>query len=108
MPPPTTQLVFRALSDPTRRSIFEELNRQGDLTVQALTRFAGISQPAVSRHLRLLKQARLVRYRKHGRETHYCAHPQALAPLADWLQRSSAFWRERFDLLETVLQRMDS
>ena len=52
--------VFRALADPTRRAIFEELTRQGEQTVHALTRYAGVSQPAVSKHLTVLKRAKLV------------------------------------------------
>jgi DNA-binding transcriptional ArsR family regulator len=99
--------VFRALADPTRRSIFEELTRQGEQTVHALTRHAGVSQPAVSKHLIVLKRARLVRRRREGRETHYRAQPDALAPVVDWLNHYSAFWRDRFDQLENLLQRMD-
>ncbi|RXS96961.1 ArsR/SmtB family transcription factor [Silvibacterium dinghuense] len=103
----TANLVFRALSDPTRRAIFEELTRQGGQSVHALTRFAGVSQPAVSKHLNVLKRARLVGHRRDGRETHYRAQPDALAPMADWLRLYSAFWRERFDRLEEVLERME-
>jgi DNA-binding transcriptional ArsR family regulator len=65
--------VFRALADPTRRAIFEQLTRQGEQTVHALTRCAGVSQPAVSKHLTVLKRAKLVRHRREGRETHYQA-----------------------------------
>jgi DNA-binding transcriptional ArsR family regulator len=99
--------VFRALADPTRRAIFEELTRQGEQTVHALTRYARVSQPAVSKHLTVLKRARLVRHRRAGRETHYRAHPDALAPMVDWLNLHGAFWRERFDQLENLLKRMD-
>jgi DNA-binding transcriptional ArsR family regulator len=102
--------VFRALADPTRRAIFEELTRQGEQTVHALTRYAGVSQPAVSKHLTVLKRARLVRHRREGRETHYRAQPaqpDALAPMVDWLNNYGAFWRERFDRLEDLLKRMD-
>lgn len=60
--------VFRALADPTRRAIFEELTRQGEQTVHALTHYAGVSQPAVSKHLTVLKRAKLVRHRREGRE----------------------------------------
>ncbi|WP_446744411.1 ArsR/SmtB family transcription factor [Silvibacterium acidisoli] len=102
----STDLVFRALSDPTRRAIFEELTRHDEQTVHALTRFAGISQPAVSKHLTVLKRARLVRHRRDGRENHYRARPEALAPVADWLRMYSAFWQERFERLEAVLERM--
>jgi DNA-binding transcriptional ArsR family regulator len=99
--------LFRALADPTRRAIFERLCREGEQTVRALTDRAGVSQPAVSKHLAVLKVAGLVRDRRHGRETHYGAEPQALTPLIDWMSLYSAFWRDRFDRLETMLQRMD-
>jgi len=99
--------VFKALADPTRRAIFERLARDGEQTVHALTDHSGISQPAVSKHLGVLKHAKLVRDRRDGRETHYSAQPQALAPLIDWMSLYGAFWRERFDRLESLLKRMD-
>jgi DNA-binding transcriptional ArsR family regulator len=99
--------VFRALADPTRRAIFEQLAREGELTVHALTRQAGVSQPAVSKHLTVLKRAKLVRHRREGRETHYRALPAALAPMVDWLEQYGAFWRDRFDRLENLLERME-
>lgn len=105
--PAVTDHVFKALSDPTRRAIFEHLSRDGEQTVHALTYRAGVSQPAVSKHLTVLKRAKLVRHRHEGRETHYSAQPQALAPLVDWMTQYGAFWRERFDQLEQLLQRMD-
>ena len=102
-----TNHVFRALADPTRRAIFEQLSRQGEQTVHALTHHAGVSQPAVSKHLTVLKRARLVRHRREGRETHYRAQPEALGPVVDWLRDYGAFWRDRFDRLEALLERMD-
>jgi DNA-binding transcriptional ArsR family regulator len=99
--------VFSALADPTRRAIFERLSRHGEQTVRALTERAGVSQPAVSKHLGVLKLAGLVRHRRDGRETHYSARPQGLAPLVDWMSHYGAFWRDRFDRLETLLNRMD-
>ena len=69
--------LFRALADPTRRAIFEWIARDGEQTVHSLTARAGVSQPAVSKHLAILKLARLVRDRKAGRETHYSAQPKA-------------------------------
>jgi DNA-binding transcriptional ArsR family regulator len=62
----------------------------------------------VSKHLAALKAAGLVRHRRDGRETHYSARPQALAPMIDWLGSYAQFWRERFDRLETLLGRMDT
>ena len=102
-----TENVFKALSDPTRRAIFEHLTRDGEQTVHALTYRAGVSQPAVSKHLLVLKLSRLVRDRREGRETHYSVQPQALAPLADWMSLYGTFWRDRFDQLENLLKRMD-
>jgi len=99
--------LFKALSDPTRRAIFEHLSRDGEQTVHSLTDRAGVSQPAVSKHLGVLKHARLVRDRREGRETHYSVQPHALAPLIDWMSLYGAFWRKRFDRLESLLKRMD-
>ena len=99
--------LFKSLADPTRRAIFERLCRNGEQTVRALTEHAGVSQPAVSKHLGVLKHAGLVRDRRQGREAHYSVEPQALAPLIDWMSLYAAFWRDRFDRLETFLNRMD-
>jgi DNA-binding transcriptional ArsR family regulator len=99
--------LFKTLADPTRRAIFERLARDGEQTVRALTDRAGVSQPAVSKHLGVLKLAGLVRDRRAGRETHYSAKPEGLAPLIDWMSLYGAFWRDRFDRLEDLLKRMD-
>lgn len=100
-------MLFKTLSDPTRRAIFERLCREGEQTVGALTTQAGVSQPAVSKHLGILKQAGLVSDRQAGRQTHYSAHPQALAPLVYWAGRMANFWEHRFDNLDDLLKRMD-
>ena len=99
--------LFKTLADPTRRAIFERLCRNGEQTVWMLTEDSGVSQPAVSKHLGILKLAGLVRERREGRETHYSARPQGLRPLVDWMRLYSAFWRDRFDRLEDLLKRMD-
>jgi DNA-binding transcriptional ArsR family regulator len=100
-------LLFRTLADPTRRALFERLCRDGELTVAALTARAGVSQPAVSKHLAVLRQAGLVRDRHEGRQTHYSAQLRALAPLIDWTKEMTGFWEGRFDDLEDLLKRMD-
>lgn len=105
---PTSQdLLFRALADPTRRSLFERLCREGEQTVGALTAGAGVSQPVVSKHLGVLKEAGLVRDRHQGRHTHYRAQAKALVPLLDWAKEMGGFWETRFDALEDLLKRMD-
>jgi DNA-binding transcriptional ArsR family regulator len=105
--PDAHDMLFKTLADPTRRAIFERLCRGGEQTVGALTAQAGVSQPAVSKHLGVLKQAGLVRDRHEGRQTHYSAQASALAPLVDWTGQMTGFWQRRFDDLEDLLKRMD-
>jgi DNA-binding transcriptional ArsR family regulator len=105
--PDTHDTLFKTLGDPTRRALFERLCRDGEQTVTALTARSGVSQPAVSKHLGILRQAGLVRDRHAGRQTHYSAYPGALAPLMDWTREMTAFWQSRFDDLEDLLKRMD-
>lgn len=103
----THEPIFRTLADPTRRAIFERLCREGEKTVSALTAEAGVSQPAVSKHLGVLKGAGLVTDRHEGRQTHYSARPDALVPLVNWTSRMTGFWETRIDGLEDLLKRTD-
>jgi DNA-binding transcriptional ArsR family regulator len=105
--PNTHDMLFKTLADPTRRAIFERLCREGEQTVGALTAEAGVSQPAVSKHLGVLRLAGLVVDRPAGRQTHYGARPGALTPLIDWTSQMAGFWQNRFDALEDLLKRMD-
>jgi DNA-binding transcriptional ArsR family regulator len=105
--PNAQDVLFKTLADPTRRALFERLCREGEKTVGALTAQSGVSQPAVSKHLGLLRQAGLVRDRHEGRQTHYSAQRGALAPLVDWTSQMASFWENRFDDLEDLLKRMD-
>lgn len=99
--------LFRTLADPTRRAVFERLAGEGELSVGELTAAAGVSQPAVSQHLAVLRQAGLVTERRDGRFVRYAAAPEGLAPLVDWMALYAGFWRQRFDRLEDLLNRMD-
>lgn len=103
----TPDALFRSLADPTRRAIFEQLCKGGEQTVGALTSFAGVAQPTVSKHLVVLKQAGLVQDRHEGRQTHYSACPQALTPLTEWTREMTSFWETRLDALENLLTRID-
>lgn len=98
--------VLRALSDPTRRAVFERITRT-ELNVADLTRASGVTQGAVSQHLKLLKQAGLVSERPQGRQVFYRARPDGLTPLFEWLSHYDAFWRERFSDLRTLLKEID-
>jgi DNA-binding transcriptional ArsR family regulator len=99
--------IFRTLADPTRRGLYERLCRDGEKTVGALTAQAGVSQPAVSKHLAILKEAGLVLDRQAGRQTHYSAQRGGLAPLIDWTSEMEGFWERRIDQLEDLLKRLD-
>ena len=99
--------VLRALADPTRRAVFERIVRSEEITVAELTRGSGVTQGAVSQHLKTLRQAGLVAERPEGRKVHYRADPRGLAPLADWMSHYGAFWRERLADLNNLLEDMD-
>jgi DNA-binding transcriptional ArsR family regulator len=83
-------VVMRTLADPTRRAIYERIVAAGEVAAGALTRDARVSQPAVSQHLRALREADLVLERRDGRNVHYRAQPRGLAPLVDWLGETSS------------------
>jgi DNA-binding transcriptional ArsR family regulator len=98
--------IFRALADPSRRAIFERLTR-GEAAVKDLTARFDISQPAVSQHLAALRDAGLVRARREGRLVYYEVEPRGLRPLVDWISHYQAFWKDRLDHLERLLEKMD-
>jgi DNA-binding transcriptional ArsR family regulator len=98
--------IFQALVDPSRRAIFEALTR-GEAAVKDLTARFDISQPAVSQHLALLKDAGLVSGRREGRCVYYRVEPRGMKPLIDWIAHYRAFWVEHVDRLERLLEKMD-
>ena len=99
--------VMRALADPTRRAVFERVASTDEITVGELTRGSGVTQGAVSQHLKSLRQAGLVAERRAGRNVHYRARPEGLGPLADWMSHYGVFWRERFANLRALLEEID-
>jgi len=99
--------VMRALADPTRRSVYERIAGAEEISVADLTRGSGVSQSAVSQHLKSLKQAGLVVERPEGRNVYYRAQADGLMPLADWMGDYSVFWRERFDALRALMKEID-
>ena len=100
-------VIMRVLADPTRRAVFEQIADAGELTVGALTHRNDVSQPAISQHVRALKEAGLLGERRDGRMIHYRCEPRGLGPLIDWLGHYGVFWRERFANLKSVLKEMD-
>lgn len=108
MPEPTAiNAVMRTLADPTRRAVFERIVGSQEITVAELTRGSGVTQGAISQHLKSLKQAGLVAERPEGRNVFYRAEPNGLAPLVDWMSHYGVFWRERFTHLRTLLKEID-
>jgi DNA-binding transcriptional ArsR family regulator len=99
--------VMRALADPTRRALFERVVNSQEITVMELTQGSGVTQGAISQHLKALKHAGLVAERPEGRKVYYRVQPKGLEPLADWMSHYGAFWRERFADLRTVLKEID-
>jgi DNA-binding transcriptional ArsR family regulator len=99
--------VMRTLSDPTRRAVFERVAISDEITVVELTRGSGVTQGAISQHLKSLKHAGLVAERPEGRNVYYRAQPEGLAPLVDWMSHYGVFWRDRFANLRTLLKEID-
>jgi DNA-binding transcriptional ArsR family regulator len=99
--------VMRTLADPTRRAVFERIVNADEITVSELTRGSGVTQGAISQHVKSLKLAGLVAERPQGRNVFYRAQPQGLAPLVDWISHYDAFWRERFANLRNLLKEID-
>jgi DNA-binding transcriptional ArsR family regulator len=108
MPEPAAiNAVMRTLADPTRRAVFERIVGSQEITVAELTRGSGVTQGAISQHLKSLKQAGLVAERPEGRQVFYRAEPKGLAPLVDWMSLYGVFWRERFTQLRSLLKEID-
>jgi DNA-binding transcriptional ArsR family regulator len=99
--------VMRTLADPTRRALFERIAAADEITVLELTHGSGVTQGAISQHLKSLKLAGLVAERPEGRKVYYRAQPAGLEPLAEWMNHYGAFWRERFTDLRTLLKEID-
>ena len=103
----TINAVMRTLADPTRRAVFERVVGADEITVGELTRGSGVTQGAISQHLKSLKQAGLVAERPEGRNVYYRAAPQGLEPLVTWMDHYGVFWRERFQNLRDLLKEID-
>ena len=104
---PDLAVLMRTLADPTRRALYERVVDAGEAAVMELTTGSGVSQPAVSQHLKALRAAGLVAERREGRTTRYRSTPQGLAPLIDWIGVYGVFWADRFANLKSVLKEID-
>ena len=100
--------VLKALADPTRRGLYERVTAVEEITVGGLTQGSGVSQGAVSQHLKTLKRAALVSERPEGRKVFYRANPQGLEPMIEWMTHYAVFWSQRIDDLERLLRDEDA
>ncbi len=96
--------VFQAVADPTRRRIVELL-AEADRSVGEIVAQFVVSQPAISRHLRLLKEAGLVASHGDGKRRVYRLLPDSLSPLDNWIEQQRRVWNTRFDELEAHLEK---
>ena len=96
-------VTFSALSDPTRLGIIEQLMDQGETLAGDLVTGSGMSAPAISRHLKILRDAGLVRTRAVGTKRYYGVRPDGLRVIADWTLSRREFWEISLDRLETAI-----
>lgn len=95
--------TFSALSDPTRLNVVETLMREGELPVAALLGEADMSAPAMSRHLKVLREAGVVTQRAEGTKRYYRVDAKAMQAIADWTVTHRSFWEASFDRLDALL-----
>lgn len=96
--------VFSALAEPTRRKIIEMLASRGELPASAIYDQFSASPPAISQHLKVLREARLVLMEKRAQQHIYRINPEAMLQVEDWARRLRQLWDERFDALDRVLE----
>jgi DNA-binding transcriptional ArsR family regulator len=102
---PTTADAFNAVAEPRRRQILDVLTG-GELAVNDVVHRLGLSQPQVSKHLRVLREVGAVDVREDGRQRFYRLNGEALKPIHDWIARYEETWSERFDRLDRVLEEL--
>ncbi len=98
----TTADAFNAVAEPRRRDILDAL-ASGERPVGDLVDRLGLSQPQVSKHLRVLREVGLVDVREDGRQRIYRLNAAPLRPIRDWLERYEREWSDRYDRLDDVL-----
>ncbi len=96
--------MFSALADPTRRSIIELLATNGQMTASDIYSNFDVTPPAVSQHLKVLREANLVQLAKSAQKHLYSLNPKRMHDLEDWVKQTTEHWEERFDRLDTLLE----
>ena len=96
--------TFSALADPTRRNIIEMLASNGQLSASDISDRFHMSPPAISQHLKILREAQLVQMEKRAQQRIYTIDPSGITQMEDWINQVRKFWNERFDALDAVLK----
>lgn len=97
--------VFEALAAPTRREIIEMLASKGQLSATAIYEQFEASPPAISQHLKVLREAKLVEVETRGQQRLYRIDPQGIEEIDQWSQKMTRLWNKRFDAMEKMLQK---
>ncbi len=97
--------VFHALAEPTRREIIEILASHGQLSASSISNQFSMSAPAISQHLKILREAHLVEVEKRAQLRLYTINPRKILELESWAHKMSKLWNERFDRLDVFLQK---
>src|SRR5271165_492523 len=97
------QQLFYALAEPTRRDIIEILATSGQLSASAISSNFAMSAPAISQHLKVLREANLVQMEKRAQQRIYQLNPDAMFEVEEWAKQMTDLWNERFDALDKVL-----
>jgi DNA-binding transcriptional ArsR family regulator len=100
--------VFAAIAQPTRRSILEMLAEGGQLTASDIAHKFRLTAPAISQHLKVLREAHLVRMHKHRQQHIYEINPETVQDVEAWARQMTSLWNERFDRLDHLLQEQDA
>jgi DNA-binding transcriptional ArsR family regulator len=101
----TTTDAFNAVAEPHRRQLLDILTG-GEHPVNDLVRLSGLTQPQVSKHLRVLREVGAVRVREDGRQRRYRLNGEALKPIHDWVKEYERTWTERFEAMDVVLAQL--
>src|SRR5437868_7057839 len=96
--------TFSALADPTRRSIIEMLSASGQLSATDISRRFSVSPPAISQHLKILREVRLVQMEKRAQQRIYTVDATGIVEIEEWAGQMRRFWNERFDALDALLK----
>lgn len=96
--------TFTALADPTRRNIIEMIASRGELTATDISNSFSVSAPAISQHLKVLRETNLVRMEKRAQKRIYSIDTEGISETQEWLEQMRKMWNRRFDALDNFLK----